>query len=94
MLGKESKIASNQGSPIRNLLARPLLKLFVITWAVLISKVYYKDTMPGNALKDKDVHKMPGRTKQPTWSTFKTPTQTSIARIMNHPPLEEKNKTL
>ncbi len=31
---------SNQGSPIRNPSLKALLKLFVIAWAVLVSKVY------------------------------------------------------
>ncbi len=44
MLGKTDGTMSNQDSSIRNPLARPLLKLFVIAWAVLVSKVYYSAT--------------------------------------------------
>ena len=40
MLGKDDKTFSNQGSPIRNPLCKTLLKLFFITWAILVSKVY------------------------------------------------------
>ncbi len=40
MLGKEDKTMSNPDSSIRNLLCKTLLKLFVIAWAILVSKVY------------------------------------------------------
>ncbi len=44
MLGKEDKTMSNQDSSIRNPLSKTLLKLFVIAWAVLVSKVYDTET--------------------------------------------------
>ncbi len=47
MLGKDDKMVNKPDSSIRNLLCKTLLKLFVIAWAILISKVYDTSSQPG-----------------------------------------------
>ena len=59
---------------------------------MLVSSVDKWDTTPGNAPKGSNTLEITGKTKQLILSTFRTPTQISIARTSNSPLMGEKNR--